>query len=270
MGSQPNKVQIDTYRTNGYVVVNGLLDASVLAYWRQSVDCAIAEHLRQENTHHNQRSEDPDDYYKNVFVQCVNLWKSSEAVKNMVLDTRLGYFATELAGTDGVRLYHDHAMVKQPWANPTNFHVDNPYDPFYSHQAIMLWIALDDVTVQNGCLYFLPGTHKSSRFDVGSNLSQPKIGELLEEYPEWEGIEPQAVEMKAGDGVFISGMVAHAAGPNMTTQPRRAFAMLYMPENAVFNGKKSALPQELYERLNSGDILADDEHLPLVFSHRNL
>ena len=75
--------------------------------------------------------------------------------------------------------------------------------------------------------------------------------------------------MKAGAGVFISGMVAHAAGPNMTIHPRRAFAMLFMPEDATFNGKKSALPDEVVAKLKTGDVLADDEHLPLIFSHRD-
>jgi ectoine hydroxylase-related dioxygenase (phytanoyl-CoA dioxygenase family) len=64
-------------------------------------------------------------------------------------------------------------------------------------------------------------------------------------------------------------MTAHAAGPNMTTGPRRAFAMLFMPEDATFNGKKSALPDEVFAKLKVGDVLADDEHLPLVFSHRD-
>ena len=73
--------------------------------------------------------------------------------------------------------------------------------------------------------------------------------------------------MKAGAGVFISGMIAHAAGPNMTTNSRRAFAMLFMPEDATFNGKKSALPDEVFVKLKAGDVLADDEHLPLIFSY---
>jgi len=73
--------------------------------------------------------------------------------------------------------------------------------------------------------------------------------------------------MKAGAGVFINGMVAHAAGPNMTTRPRRAFAMLFVPEGATFNGKKSALPDELFAKLKVSDVLDDDEHLPLLFSH---
>lgn len=266
MNYQANDSQIAEYADQGFAVIRELLDAVMLERWRHAIDSAIEVHLRQENTHHNQRNDRPDDYYKNVFVQCVNLWKSSEEVKALVLDANFGRLAASLAGTSGVRLYHDHAMVKQPWANPTNFHVDNPGDPFHSHQSIMLWIALDDATLKNGCLYFLPGTHKSSRFDVGGKLSEAGIGELLKKFPEWEGIEPQSAEMKAGDGVFISGMVAHGAGPNMTIRPRRAFAMLYMPEDATFNGKKSALPQEVFERLKAGDLLADDEHLPLVFS----
>ena len=267
MNTQLTNDQIVFYRENGFLIIDDFLTGSELSSWQNAVDEAVAQHVSRDDTYHNQRGE--DGYYKNVFVQCVNLWKTSEKIKQLILDPQLGKLATDIAGTSGVRLYHDHAMVKQPWANPTNFHVDNPYDPFYSHQAIMFWIALDDTTVQNGCLYFLPGTHKTSGFEVGGSLGQAGIGELFREYPQWAGIEPCAAEMKAGAGVFISGMVAHAAGPNMTTHPRRAFAMLFMPEDATFNGKKSALPDEVFGKLKVGDVLADDEHLPLVFSYQD-
>ena len=82
-----------------------------------------------------------------------------------------------------MRLYHDHALVKNPWANPTNWHLDNPSDPYFSHQSTMLWIALDDATLQNGCLYFLPGSHKSSRFERVTALSETRIDALFEHYP---------------------------------------------------------------------------------------
>ena len=267
MNTQVASDQIESYRENGFLIIDDFLNSSELSLWQDTVDAAIAQFMKRDDMYHNQR--EGDSYYENVFVQCVNLWKTSEKIKQLILAPELGKLATDLAGTSGVRLYHDHAMVKQPWANPTNFHVDNPYDPFYSHQAIMFWVALDDTTVQNGCLYFLPGTHKTSGFEVGGSLGEAGVGELFREYPQWAEIEPYAAEMKAGDGVFISGMVAHAAGPNMTTHPRRAFAMLFMPEDATFNGKKSALPDEVYAKLKTGDVLADDEHLPLVFSYRN-
>ena len=265
MNTSLSDKQIASYREYGFLIMEDFLTETELTIWRGAVDEAVAQHVGSQDTHHNQKSE--DSFYKNVFVQCVNLWKISDTIKQLVLDPRLGKLATDLAGTSGVRLYHDHAMVKQAWANPTNFHVDNPYDPFFSREAIMLWVALDNTTLQNGCLYFLPGTNKTSHFKVGGNLGQMGIGELFREYPEWTELEPHVAEMKAGAGVFISGMTAHAAGPNMTTQHRRAFAMLFMPEGATFNGQKSALPVELSDRLNVGDVLDDDEHLPLVFSY---
>lgn len=265
MNTQLSTKQIDSYQENGFLIIEDFLQGNELTLWQQVITEAVKNFIECDDLTLYQRG---DNYYSNVFIQCVNLWKTDERVKALILNQDLGRMAADLAGTTGVRLYHDHAMVKQPWANPTNFHVDNPYDPFYSHQAIMFWIALDDATIQNGCLYFLPGTHKTCGFEVGGILGEVGVGELFKEYPEWAGIQPFVAEMKAGDGVFISGLIAHAAGPNMTTHIRRAFAMLFMPEDATFNGKKSALPDEVFVKLETGDILADDRHLPLIFSYQ--
>tara|TARA_B100001123_G_scaffold443525_2_gene589798 strand:+ start:1505 stop:2317 length:813 start_codon:yes stop_codon:yes gene_type:complete len=256
-----------SYRRDGYLVVPDLLDPDELRIWRQAVDEAVAEMVDRDPSsrvvRHNQAN---DSYYSGVFVQCVNLWKTHESVRALVLDERLGKLATEVSGSTGVRLYHDHALTKEPWSNPTNFHVDNPMDLFHSSQATMLWIALDDATLQNGCLYFLPGSQKTCRFDESGTLGEEGIGRLIDSYPEWSEIEPQPVEVEAGSGIFISGLVAHAAGPNMTLQPRRAFALLFMPEDATFNGKQSALPDEVVARTKVGDVLADDEHLPVLYT----
>jgi phytanoyl-CoA hydroxylase len=132
----------------------------------------------------------------------------------------------------------------------------------------MLWIALDDATLQNGCLYVLPGSHRTSRFDTGGATSSARIDALFDAYPEWRAIEPAPVEVGAGGAVFLSGMVAHAAGPNMTRGRRRAFSILFMPDDAVFNGHQSALPDAVASRLQIGDPIADDEHLPLLYSRR--
>ncbi|MEM7029479.1 MAG: phytanoyl-CoA dioxygenase family protein [Chloroflexota bacterium] len=262
MKTEVSTTQIKYYQENGYVVVEDLLNDDELKLWRETLNEAIHQHIAK-NAQHNQAT---DGYYKDVFIQCVNLWKTSPKIKNLVVDPRLGKLAVCLAGIDGVCLYHDHALIKQPWANPTNWHVDNPMDPFYSRNAIMLWIALDDATLQNGCMYFLPGTHKTSRFDVSGHLGEAKINGLFDQYPEWADIPPEPAEAKAGSGVFINGMVAHAAGPNMTIRPRRAMAMLFMPEGSTYNGRRAALPKEVADQLTIGDIIQDDQHLPVVYS----
>ena len=113
-------------------------------------------------------------------MQRINLWQDSPAMRKLMLDPRLGKMAAELAGVEGIRIWHDQALIKQPWGNPTGWHLDNPYWSFYSKNAISIWVALDDVTHDNGCLYFVPGTHKTATFDnasIGQN-----IGDLFRVY----------------------------------------------------------------------------------------
>ena len=259
MKCAPTEPQITAYRRRGFLVVDDLLDAAELASWSAAVDAAVAERVPQAGA-----GAADDDYYRNVFTQCVNLWKSNAAVRRLIVDTSLGRMAAELAGVDSIRLYHDHALYKQPWANPTNWHVDNPYDPFYSRAAIMLWVALDDATVQNGCLYFLDGTHLQGDVGVQADLSRANVGGLFRAFPEWGTSDPSVAEVRAGAGIFINGMLAHAAGPNMTSRPRRAFAFLFMPGDSTYNGNPAALPAELAARLRVGDPLDDDRYLPLL------
>jgi len=85
-----------------------------------------------------------------------------------------------------MRLWHDQALYKTAWSNATSWHVDCPYWSFHSRHAISLWAALDDTTMQNGALYFLPGTHLSARFDnvligpnAGARFDSLKPGDSL-------------------------------------------------------------------------------------------
>ena len=253
--------EIGSYRENGFLIIEDLLDGDELETWRSAVDRAVDDHGV------SGRDLDPEqsEYYDRVFLQRVNMWKTSADVRGLVLDERFGRLVAALASADEVRLYHDHALIKLPWANPTNWHADNPYDPYRSGEAIMLWIALDDADARNGCLHFLPGSHRRDRLDDGAALDEANIGALLEANPHFAAIEPAMAEVSAGAGIFINGMTAHAAGANMSTRPRRAFSMLFIPGRCRYTGQPGALPPELVARLQPGDILDDDEHLPLLY-----
>ena len=257
--------EVRFYRESGFLVVGDLLDAGGLERWRGAVDGAVGGHGV------SGRDLDPEqsEYYDRVFLQRVNLWKTSVEVRELVLDGRFGRLAAALALTDEVRLYHDHALIKLPWANPTNWHADNPYDPYRSDEAIMLWIALDDADARNGCLHFLPGSHRRDRLDHGAALDEANVGALLEANPEFAAIEPEMAEVAAGAGIFINGMTAHAAGANMSRRPRRAFSMLFIPGRCGYTGQAGALPAELVARLQPGDVLDDDEHLPMLYRARS-
>ena len=118
-------------------------------------------------------------------------------MRGIMLDPGLGKTAAELAGVDGMRIWHDQALIKEPWANPTAWHLDNPNRSFFSRNAISIWVALDEVTLHNVCLYFLPISHKEASFD-NSGITK-NMSDLVKVYPQWVEREARAAPMKAGD-----------------------------------------------------------------------
>ena len=257
--------QISFYRENGYIVIDGFLSPAELETWRQCVDEAVAN--RDDRKLADGRMRDGgNEYYDRVFVQRINLWTDHEGMRQLMLDDRLGEMAADLAGVAGMRIWHDQALIKPPWGNPTAWHLDNPYWSFYSRDAISIWVALDDATRDNGCLYFVPGTHKTASYDnvdIGIN-----IGDLFAAYPQWSSKTAVAAEMKAGSCSFHNGLLAHGAGANMTPKYRRAMTCAYMPDGSTFNGQQNILTSEQAARYQIGDLLDDDAQSPLIY-HRS-
>lgn len=264
MKTELNQEQMERYRDDGFIVIEDFLTAEELGAWREAVDEAVA--AREGYKLPGERSRAGDSYYDNVFTQRINLWMDSEKVRKLMLDERIAKLAADLEGVDGIRIWHDQALIKRPWANPTAWHLDCPYWSFSSRHAISIWIALDDATHQNGCLYFLPGTHKLATFDnvgIGEN-----IADLFKVYPEWATRPSAAAPMKAGSCSFHNGLVAHGAGANMTPGRRRAMTCGFMPDGSTFNGKKNILTDEQVAALKIGDLLCDAKQNPLLYSRR--
>jgi ectoine hydroxylase-related dioxygenase (phytanoyl-CoA dioxygenase family) len=255
--------QIAAYRRNGFLVVEGFLDAGELEDWRVQVGEAVQERKDAATKGPGNLEMDPDDYYAKVFLQAIKLADTHAGVHRLMHQPDLGRMVAELAGVEGMRIWHDQALIKPPYGNPTGWHLDNPYWSFTSPNAISLWVALDDATLSNGCLSYLPGTHLAERYDeaaIGANL-----GDLFRTNPDWMEIDPVACPCPAGSAVFHNGLTAHGAGANMTNRPRRAMTCAYMPDGSVFNGKQNVLPPEYFATLAVGDVLDDPVVNPLVW-----
>jgi ectoine hydroxylase-related dioxygenase (phytanoyl-CoA dioxygenase family) len=265
MNTYLSQQQIEQYQQNGFIVIDNFLTLTELEHWRQAVGDAITARgtTKLAGREKDAKWQSGDGYYDRVFVQRINLWQDSPVMQKLMLNPALGKMAAELAGKDGIRIWHDQALIKQPWGNPTGWHLDNPYWSFYSKQAISIWIALDDVTKDNGCLYFVPGTHKTASFDnagIGQN-----IGDLFRVYKDWATLEAVPAIMKAGSCSFHNGLVAHGAGANMTPRARRAMTCAYMPDGSTFNGQQNVLPDDYFKQLNQGDVLDNDQQNPLIY-----
>jgi phytanoyl-CoA hydroxylase len=265
MNTELTETQIDRYRENGFVTIDNFLTPDELEAWRGAVDEAVTSRGRTKlaGREDEDRWQAGDNYYDQVFVQRVNLWQDNDKMREIMLDPRLGKMAATLAGVDGIRIWHDQALMKQPWANPTGWHLDNPYWSFHSRDAITIWVALDDVTLHNGCLYFLPGSHKTATFDnvrIGEN-----IADLFKVYPEWSKVAAVPSVIKAGGCSFHCGLTGHGAGANMTPGWRRAMTCAYMPDGATFNGQQNVLSDEQVAKLTVGARLDDDSQNPLIY-----
>lgn len=261
MKTQLSTEQIESYREDGFVVIDDFLTDAELEVWRTAVDEAIEQ--RADRKLADGRMKDGDKYYDKVFVQRINLWQDHVGVRDLMHSVDLGRMVATLAGVDGVRIWHDQALVKMPWGNPTGWHLDNPYWSFSSQQSISIWVALDDATVHNGCLYFIPKSHQTATYD-NVNIGQ-NIGDLFEVYTEWGQQDAVPAPMKAGSCSFHNGLVAHGAGANMTAGKRRAMTCAYMPDGSTFNGTQNILPPEVFESLSVGDALDNDELNPLIY-----
>ncbi len=270
MKTELTESQIRSYRENGFVLIENLLDTEELAYWREAVGEATAERGGRKFPGEEIKTGEDDginkdaEYYGKVFDQLINLWQTNEKMRGLMLDERLGKLAAELSGCEGIRIWHDQALIKRPWANPTAWHLDTPFWSFSDRRAISIWVALDDATYQNGCLYFMPGScHKTGFENPGIGKNMDAIFDL---YPGLATCEPKAVPMKAGSCSFHNGLTIHGAGANMTPGSRRAMTCAYMPDGATFNGIKNILTDEQVAKLKIGDLLNDDTQNPLIYS----
>jgi phytanoyl-CoA hydroxylase len=115
----------------------------------------------------------------------------------------------DLVGPD-TRLYWDQAVYKQPHgAEPVLWHQDNGYTYVEPQAYLTCWVAITDATLDNGCVWVLPGAHRAGTL---AHRDTP-IGFQCFEDP--DGAVP--VPVRAGSVVVFSSLTPHATGHNVTT-----------------------------------------------------
>lgn len=231
---------IESYQRNGFIQFKNFFSADEMDRLRSIIDNAIASHRDRILGAEGGGRTSSD--YERVFNQMVNLWVDNPGAKAFAFSEPLAEAARRLSSAAQVRIYHDHAMVKPPGqqSKETNWHQDAPYWPMEPVGSLSAWIAVDDVTVDNGCLHFVPGSHKYGKLEA---IKLGVEGESIVDKMRAQGhdvAEPVAMEMQAGGVTFHHGCNFHYAGANRTGHPRRAFAVIFIPDFVTFTGGKDA------------------------------
>ena len=169
------------------------------------------------------------DTYGKAFIQMFNLWTHDEQARAFIFARRFAGVAARLMGVEGVRLYHDQALFKEPGGGATPWHQDQFYWPLDTDRTITLWMPLVRVTPEMGPMEFASGSHR-----LGS-LGDYKIGD------ESEAVFAQIVDERSlpvrgygdfepGDASFHAGWTLHRAPGNASQRMREVMTVIYFAD----------------------------------------
>lgn len=151
----------------------------------------------------------------------------------------------DLMGPD-IKLYYDQVFAKPPYDRANRYHQDSVFWPFFaSNFQITCQVLLDDATLENGCVRFIPG---SLNFGLVNWDHLPYM--LTEEVLARE----VAVPLEAGDATFHHSLTLHCSGPNTTGHRRRGWSLHYASARTRYIGT----PEET-ERLKTTGCLVGPE-----------
>lgn len=255
---------INFYKKNGFIKLKNVLDKATLDYFNNEITKVVTEQnpllkkpIEERNT------------FEQAFIQIGNLWKTNAIIKELVLSKRLGKIAADLMQVDGVRLYHDQALYKEPSKkikNITPWHADQFYWPLDTENTITAWIPLQKTTPDMGPLAFSMESHKH---DFGRSLeisdeSEAKIQKSLSE----ANLELVDEGFDVGEISFHGGWTFHRASANTSDKVRAVMTVIYMEDGVkVSEFTNSAHPVDrdaFLPGLNPGDAAATDLN-PLIF-----
>jgi ectoine hydroxylase-related dioxygenase (phytanoyl-CoA dioxygenase family) len=212
--------QVEFFRKNGFIKIKEVLTPETIAH----IDEVVSREVDRLNTQHK-AMEDRDTYGK-AFLQIMNIWRSSEQVKQVVFSKRLADIARQLLEVSGVRIYHDQALYKEPSGGHTPWHADQYYWPLNTDRTVTAWIPLQETPLELGALEFSAGSAEltEGRDKEISDESQALLEHLLSEKGFPHVVEPYAL----GEVSFHTGWTYHRAGPNKTDKMRKVMTMIYM------------------------------------------
>jgi len=109
--------------------------------------------------------------------------------------------------------------------HPTPPHQDNYYARYDPCSYVMIWVALDPVDDENGCLSYLPGSHRIG-FRPHSMTKVLGFSQGITDFGPADFAREVKIHLRPGGAVAHHGMAVHRANPNISpTRNRRAFAM---------------------------------------------
>jgi ectoine hydroxylase-related dioxygenase (phytanoyl-CoA dioxygenase family) len=171
---------------------------------------------------HSNESRDP----ATVVFHALGAWRIAAGCHDLLWHPAFTVPASQLLG-GAVRFWHDQIFSKPArHGGVVAWHQDYSYWTRTVPQAhISCWIGLDDSTRENGCLHYVPGSHRwplLPRTALADNMEA--VLDVLDA-EQRKNFRPVAVELRAGEASFHHSMLLHGSYANRSPRPRRALVM---------------------------------------------
>jgi ectoine hydroxylase-related dioxygenase (phytanoyl-CoA dioxygenase family) len=225
--------QTGFYRDNGYLAVENVIPAGLIAAERERFD-SLCEHwdgpeARRVGVQH-EPGLPPERWSAKTVRKFTELMPHEPVFRAHALHPNLVDIVADLIGTP-FSLFVDQALLKPPSVgSPKPAHQDNAYFKVRPHDAVITcWCAIDDATLENGCMRYLPGTHKLGLLDHKQIEGTPHL--VPEGYDVSQAVP---VPLRAGGVAFHHGLTLHLSLENRSATWRRSFICHYVRTDADF------------------------------------
>src|SRR5215813_2665206 len=235
--------QVDFFNKNGFVAGIKLLDEKQVERIKNELtEIADPKHPGHELFYefHSNESTDPS----TILFHALGAWRITNGLHDVLWNPRFLVAASQLLGNSPVRFWHDQLFWKPPkQGGVVAWHQDYSYWTRTKPVAhLTCWCGLDDSTKENGCLQYIPGSHKWGL------LPKPVIaGELhgikdfLNEEQKKQFEHPYYAEVKAGEAIFHHSLTLHGSSENKSDKSRRAFVINVFADGVISDSNDELL-----------------------------
>jgi hypothetical protein len=219
-----------------------VFDADRVAEIRDAVDRIVADPERFRPDLYEIEAawtERPDE----VVCHFLGGWRCDPVLRRAVFDLAATVPCAQVLGVDRLRFWHDQVFYKPArHAGVVPWHQDYSYwQRTAPARHVTLNVMLDDADEDNGCLMFVPGSH---RMGLLPSLPFDSPLETAVEFLDAEqraAFRPVAVPVPAGHGTLHHSHTLHGSGPNRSERPRRALVLNYMCADTVVSASDEPL-----------------------------
>ena len=234
--------QVDFFTENGYLSGVKLLDhEQVEQLNKELLEIMDPKHPKHDLLYefHSNESEDPD----RVIFHSLGHWRMTPGFHDILWTPAFVMAAYQLLGQKPVRFWHDQLFCKPAkHGGVVAWHQDYSYwTRSVPMQHLTAWTGLDDASEENGCLQYIPGSHKWGLLDKPSLTGEMKGLEAFLNTDQAKALEhPIPIEMERGFATFHHPLLVHGSFENLSDRPRRAFVL-----NVFADGTRSDTNDEL-------------------------